>query len=82
MGYTGYCSKVVSTTVFNGETSAFASWLFYAYLIALVGAVVLQVRWLNKGLEFFPALSVVPTFQSSIIFSNSLMVSGLVAPAT
>ena len=74
-GYTGYSSKVIATVAFEGETEGLRNPAFYAYVVLLVVAVVLQVRWLNAGLAHFTALQIIPVFQTCIIFSNSLAVS-------
>jgi hypothetical protein len=72
MGFTGYGAKAIATVIFAGEWSVFASPPLYGYLLMTGVAVLCQVRYLNKGLQYFDALQVVPIFQSSIIFSNSI----------
>ena len=46
--------------------------VFYLYFLLAAVSVLCQLRYLNKGLEFFDALQVVPIFQCFIIFSNAL----------
>jgi hypothetical protein len=72
MGFTGYGTKALSTVVFNGEWVEFKDGELYAYLLMTGVSVSMQVRYLNKGLEFFDAMRVVPIFQSAIIFSNAM----------
>ena len=76
MSYTGYTTKTVSTVVFGGEWSEFTHGPIWAYGVVLAIACFFQVRFLNKGLEFFDAMIVVPIFQACIILSNS--VAGIV----
>jgi Magnesium transporter NIPA len=70
-GFVGYSVKVVSTVFTTSDWGAFATFAIYLYIVISVLSVFAQVRYLNKGLEFFSSLRIVPIFQSSIIFSNS-----------
>lgn len=72
MGFTGYGAKAIATVIFNAEWEEFKNPELYGYVAMAGFAVAMQVRYLNKGLEFFDALAVVPIFQSAIIFSNAL----------
>ena len=66
-----YCAKVVTTVVFGDETEALKSFAFYVYVAIAACAVYGQVRWLNTGLEFFPASLIVPVFQVMIILGGA-----------
>ena len=72
MGFTGYGAKALSTVVGGGDWAQFKNPVAYVYLALAGVAVTGQLRYLNKGLEFFDALQVVPIFQVFIIFSNAL----------
>ena len=72
MGLTGYGAKAVSTAVFTSDWAAFGRAPIWGFLALTSGALYLQVRYLNKGLEFCDAVRVVPVFQASIILANSL----------
>jgi hypothetical protein len=72
MSYTGYATKTISTVIFGGEWSQFGEGPLYVYFLMVAVALVFQVRYLNKGLEYFDAMVVVPIFQSAIILANSL----------
>jgi hypothetical protein len=80
-GFTSYAAKALTTAAATGEMAGALSGsvgggAIYAYVALVSIAVVLQVRYLNKGLEHFTALATVPIFQASIIVSNS--VTGIV----
>jgi uncharacterized membrane protein len=72
MGLTGYGAKAISTAIFTSDWGAWARPPIWGYLFLSAGALTLQVRYLNKGLEFCDAVRVVPVFQASIILANSL----------
>jgi uncharacterized membrane protein len=72
MGLTGYGAKAISTALFTLDWGAWAHAPIWGYLALTAGALTLQVRYLNKGLEFCDAVRVVPVFQASIILANSL----------
>jgi hypothetical protein len=72
MGLTGYGAKAISTAIFTSDWGAFAAAPLWGYIALTAGALTLQVRYLNKGLEFCDAVRVVPVFQASIILANSL----------
>lgn len=64
--------QAISATLSHEDWAQFGHFPIYAY-VALGGVAVSgQVRYLNKGLEFFDAISVVPVFEAAIILSNSL----------
>lgn len=71
MGYTGYGAKALSTVVGAGAWDQLKNPLIYVYVLLAIIAVTGQLRYLNKGLEFYDALQVVPVFQVFIIFSNA-----------
>lgn len=76
-GYTSYAAKVLTTVIVKGQlgpalAGSVGSGAFWAYLLLVILAVVGQVRYLNKGLAYFSALSTVPVFQAAIIIANSL----------
>jgi hypothetical protein len=71
-----YAAKAISATLFHGDWGQFADYPIYLYFLIGGVAVSGQVRYLNKGLQFFDAMSVVPVFEAAIILSNS--VAGIV----
>ena len=72
MGFTGYAAKALSAAIFHADWDQLAAAPFYVYLAIAGIAVSGQVRYLNKALHSFDAMSVVPVFQGAIILSNSL----------
>jgi hypothetical protein len=70
--FTGWGAKAVSTVLFGGEWEQFGRAPLYGFIVLVAGALALQVRYLNRGLENADAMRVVPVFQAAIVFSNSM----------
>lgn len=65
-------SQAISATLSLEDWGQFKHFPIYGYFLLGGIAVSGQVRYLNKGLAFFDAISVVPVFEAAIILSNSL----------
>lgn len=58
------CIAELLVNSIQGHGVLFAFWQTYVLLFCMGITVVLQIKWLNKGLKLFDALYVVPVFQS------------------
>jgi len=71
-GFVSYATKVVTTAAGKGDSSSFSSPFLYLFFLLLCTSVFGQVKFLNLGLVYFPAMAIVPVFQCAIILSNSI----------
>jgi len=58
------CSSQLLIKTFSGEDIMFVHFESYIVLFLLVATIYLQLKWLNKGLQLYHALVIVPVFQS------------------
>ena len=70
------CTSTLFRTMIAGEGVMFVHAGTYGVLLGLGVTIFFQIRWLNSGLRLFPALYVVPVFQSFWILVS--VVSGMV----
>ena len=70
------CTSTLFRSTLAGEGVMFGYWQTYLVLLGLGVTIFFQIRWLNSGLRLFPALYVVPVFQSFWILVS--VVSGMV----
>lgn len=71
-GFVSYGVKAISTVASTGEGGALSNSVFYLYVLMVLVSVFGQVTYLNKGLQYFTSMRIVPIFQCAVIFSNSL----------
>jgi hypothetical protein len=71
-GFVSYGVKAISTVASKGEGGALSNPVFYLYVVLVLVCVHAQVSYLNKGLQYFTSMRIVPIFQCAVIFSNSL----------
>ena len=61
-------AKGVSTmmvfTVSYRNSCCFLFWEWYLLLLAMIGSVWFQLKWLNYGLKYFSPMQIIPVFQS------------------
>ena len=70
------CTSTLFRTMIAGDGVMFVYPGTYGVLLGLGVTIFFQIRWLNSGLRLFPALYVVPVFQSFWILVS--VVSGMV----
>ena len=70
------CTSTLFRTMIAGEGIMFVYPGTYGVLLGLGVTIFFQIRWLNSGLRLFPALYVVPVFQSFWILVS--VVSGMI----
>ena len=70
------CTSTLFRTMIAGDGIMFVYPGTYGVLLGLGVTIFFQIRWLNSGLRLFPALYVVPVFQSFWILVS--VVSGMV----
>jgi len=58
------CTGEILVNTFRGHTFLALYWQTYAIVAAMCLTIVAQVRWLNRGLQQWDALYIVPVFQS------------------
>ena len=70
------CTSTLFRATISGDGNMFVYPGTYAVLAGLGVTIFFQIRWLNSGLRLFPALYVVPVFQSFWILVS--VISGMV----
>jgi len=77
-GLAGSCSvlfgksvaEIVKPCFTDGDGSGFGKYQTYLVILAMAGTLVVQMKGLNEGLEFHPAVFVVPVYQTFWIMGS------------
>ena len=68
-----FSAKGVAAALFGGgAAAALGGGAFWAFLLAVCGALAAQLRYLNLGLSVGSAVAIVPLFQSSVIVATAV----------